>query len=58
MRGGSGARSASSPATDCASAVDACFLVAAGALPDPFPPPVEELARAYLERFPAEASRT
>lgn len=30
------------------------LLVAAGELPDPFPPQIEELARAYLERFPPE----
>ena len=30
------------------------LLVAAGELPDPFPPPIEELARAYFERFPPD----
>ena len=30
------------------------LLVAAGELPDPFPPPIEELARRYFERFPPE----
>jgi len=34
------------------------LLVAAGELPDPFPPAIEELARTYFERFAAEASRT
>jgi len=27
-------------------------MAAAGELPDPFPPPIEELARAYFEAFP------
>jgi hypothetical protein len=31
------------------------LLVAAGELPDPFPPPIEELARRYFERFPPRA---
>ena len=30
------------------------LLAAAGELPDPFPPPMEELARRYFERFPPE----
>ncbi len=30
------------------------LLVAAGELPDPFPPPIEGLARRYFERFPPE----
>jgi hypothetical protein len=30
------------------------LLAAAGELPDPFPPPIEELARRYFERFPPE----
>ena len=30
------------------------LLVAAGELPDPFPPAIEELARAYFELFPPE----
>ena len=29
-------------------------MVAAGELPDPLPPQIEELARAYFERFPPE----
>jgi hypothetical protein len=35
-----------------------CFgalLAAAGELPDPFPPPIEELARRYFEAYPPEA---
>jgi hypothetical protein len=28
------------------------LLVAAGELPDPFPPAIEELARAYFEAYP------
>jgi len=31
------------------------LLVAAGELPDPFPPPVEELAGRYFEEFPPDA---
>ena len=31
------------------------LLAAAGELPDPFPPPIEELARRYFERFPPNA---
>jgi len=31
------------------------LLVAAGELPDPFPPPIEELARRYFEEFPPDA---
>jgi hypothetical protein len=31
------------------------LLVAAGQLPDPFTPPIEELARGYFEAFPPEA---
>ena len=31
------------------------LLVAAGELPDPFPPPIEELARRYFEQFPPDA---
>jgi hypothetical protein len=31
------------------------LLVAAGELPDPFPPPIEELARRYFEAFPPDA---
>jgi hypothetical protein len=31
------------------------LLAAAGEPPDPFPPPIEELARRYFEAFPPEA---
>jgi hypothetical protein len=31
------------------------LLAAAGELPDPLPPPIEELARAYFERYAPEA---
>lgn len=30
------------------------LLVAAGELPDPMPPQIEELARAYFELYPPE----
>jgi hypothetical protein len=30
------------------------LLAAAGELPDPFPPQIEELARAYFEWFPPD----
>ena len=30
------------------------LLVAAGELPDPLPPQIEELARAYFELYPPE----
>ena len=30
------------------------LMVAAGELPDPLPPQIEELARAYFERFPPD----
>jgi hypothetical protein len=29
-------------------------MVAAGELPNPFPPAIEELARAYFEAYPPE----
>jgi len=31
------------------------LLVASGELRDPFPPPIEELARRYFEVFPPDA---
>jgi hypothetical protein len=31
------------------------LLVASGELRDPFPPPIEELARRYFEAFPPDA---
>jgi len=30
------------------------LLAAAGELPDPLPPPIEELARRYFEAYPPE----
>jgi hypothetical protein len=30
------------------------LLIAAGELPDPLPPQIEELARRYFERFPPD----
>lgn len=30
------------------------LLVASGELPDPLPPPIEDLARVYVERFPPD----
>ena len=36
-------------------ALAGALLAAAGELPDPFPPAIEELARAYFERFPPDA---
>jgi hypothetical protein len=30
------------------------LLVAAGELSDPFPPPIEELARRYFEAYPPD----
>jgi hypothetical protein len=31
------------------------LLVASGELRDPFPPPIEELARRYFEAYPPDA---
>jgi hypothetical protein len=53
------ARNASAAAAAIAAEVYAALwlgalLAAAGELPDPFPPPIEELARRYFEAYPPE----
>jgi hypothetical protein len=43
------------PAEVCAALWLGALLVAIGELRDPFPPPIEELARRYFEAFPPDA---